>query len=125
MTTPEDLEINRAVRRIMVKHWIDLGRIAVRTSNARVSIHGKLQRVEGMKEPLLGPAVDGIFDELRRLRSVRNVNARFDNWINDSGRWRPAEQHDDARPAPTSMHKGRGRRPVKRRGLRADADTSP
>ena len=32
MITQTDLEINRAVRRIMVKHWIDLGCISVRTA---------------------------------------------------------------------------------------------
>jgi hypothetical protein len=31
-----DLDINRGVRRVLVKHWIDLGRISVRTTRGRV-----------------------------------------------------------------------------------------
>ena len=89
MSTPSDLEINRAVRRLFVRHWIDLGRISVRTVRGKVLIYGKLQRIEGRKERLHPASVDAMFYDMRHMKGVRSVGAHLDNWSNDGGRFRP------------------------------------
>lgn len=104
MNIQTDLDINRAIRRLLVKHWIDLGRISVRTTGGSVSIFGLLQRVEGRAEPLTPPTVEGMMYEIRRIDSVKAVRAHLDNWINDGGRWRQHERaslQDQQEDAPT------------------------
>jgi hypothetical protein len=104
MTVPaplNDMDINRLVRRILVKHWVDLGRLSVRSTRGHVMLHGRLQRLAGATGFLSGPAVDSMFYELRRQPGVGRVTAHFENWSCDGGLWRPLdEQRDDDRSAP-------------------------
>lgn len=105
MTQNSDLDINRAARRILVKHWIDLGRISVHTTRGRVAIYGVLRRIEGRLETLTGPVVDNIFRDLDTIKGVQIVRPHLDNWTNDGGRWRPCEQarhQDDDKATPSS-----------------------
>lgn len=83
-----DLDINRAVRRILIKHWIDLGRIAVRSTRGRLMIYGNLKRITGRDEPLGPPVVEAIFHDIQRINGVVAVGAHLDNWTNEGGRWR-------------------------------------
>ena len=88
MVTPNDLETNRGVRRILVKHWIDLGRLSVRTINGNVVLYGRLQRLTGSQGDLTSPILDAIFHEMKRVNGARRVTAHFENWSNDQGFWR-------------------------------------
>ncbi len=82
-----DLEINRSIRRIFVRHWIDLGRISIRTTNGSSFIHGSLQRIKGFKDDLSTPIVTAMFTDIRRLREVKHVRVELDNWIDSAGTW--------------------------------------
>jgi len=93
MSIQDDLDINRGVRRVLVKHWIDLGRLSVRSTQGRVLIRGRLLRIQGVKVALTTPIVEAMFAEIQRLRAVRNVTAHLDNWIKDGGRWREFERY--------------------------------
>lgn len=90
-----DLELSRSVRRVFIKHWVDLGRISVRCTSGRVHLFGTLQRIAGKEPELQANMMNAMFYELKRIRGVKAVNARFDNWILDSGKWRSSERHDD------------------------------
>ena len=77
MATQSDLDINRGVRRILVKHWIDLGRISVRSSQGRLLIRGSLLRIPGTTQELTTPIVDAIFYDIQRLRGVKHLTAHL------------------------------------------------
>lgn len=94
MTESYDLKLNCEVRRVLVKHYVDLGRIAVRSQKGRVTIFGHLQRVIGAQEPLTSPIVEVMFYEIGRLRLASKVNVRLDNWTVDGGRWKPMDRVD-------------------------------
>ena len=94
MPVSTDLDLSRAVRRLLVKHWIDLGRISVRCTSGRVHLYGRMQRVAGKVPDLQTKTLDNMFLEMRRISGVKAINARLENWINDSGHWRPFERHD-------------------------------
>jgi hypothetical protein len=83
-----DLDINRSVRKVMVKHWIDLGRIWVRCANGRVHIHGTLARITGVGEDLTPAIVSTMFDEIERLPGIKNIRVEIDNWIQSAGAWK-------------------------------------
>ncbi len=97
MTAGIELEVNRNIRRILVRHWIDLGRLSIRSSAAgRVSIYGSLQRIPGTKDRLAPPIVESIFNEIKRVRGVRMVIMDLKNWTSEAGRWRPSEKGEKA-----------------------------
>jgi len=92
MNNQSDLDTTRHVRRILVKHWIDLGRLSVRCDRGRILVRGLLQRIPGTQQELTTPLVDAIFYELGRIKGVSRVTPYLDNWSNEGGRWRPAHK---------------------------------
>lgn len=82
-----DLDINRAVRTVLVKHWIDLGRLSVRSTDGKLYIRGALSRIAGINEELTSAIVDAMFSEIKRIRNLRQVYPLLENWTNDSGSW--------------------------------------
>jgi hypothetical protein len=74
-----DLDINCRVRRVLVRHWIDLGKISVRTARCVVSLSGSLMRL-----PHIAPNADAatpstIFEEIKRIPDVRRLQLNLDN----------------------------------------------
>lgn len=84
-----DLDTNREIRRILVKHWIDLGRVAVRTAHNRVTIYGTLQHLPGTRDELRPEIVKTIFDDIKKIDGVMRVTAKLDNWSQDGTLWKP------------------------------------
>jgi len=82
-----DLDINRGVRSILVKHWIDLGRLSVRSTDGKVYVRGALTRIGGVSEDLSSAIVENIFSEIKRIREVKQIYPSLENWTNDSGSW--------------------------------------
>lgn len=89
--THVDLETNRKVRAVLVRHWVDLGRLSIRTQDGKLFIQGGLHRIVGVAEALTPPIVDTIFDDIRRIREVVRMTVLLENWSNESGRWLPSE----------------------------------
>ncbi|MBN1557208.1 MAG: hypothetical protein JW951_03580 [Lentisphaerae bacterium] len=92
MTGTGDLDICRAIRRLLVKHWIDLGQLSIRSTRGRVMLYGQLSRVDGAPTELSAPLVDAIFRELRRIDGVKTVRPHFQNWTQEiGGGWKRVE----------------------------------
>lgn len=86
-----DLEINSAVRRVLVRHWIDLGRISIRTQKGTVTVRGVLDKLPESDQPLTPQVVEGIFSDIRRIHGARRAIAQLDNWEQSSFGWRIRE----------------------------------
>jgi hypothetical protein len=92
MPSSSDLDINRAIRRIMVKHWVDLGRISIRTTGGRVLMRGLLRRIEGCAQAdFTSATVEAMFYEISRIKGIQRVTAHFENWLSEGGRWKLTE----------------------------------
>ncbi len=91
-----DLDINRRIRQVLVRHWIDLGSLSVRSSFGRVSIRGTLRRLEGYREELTPTLVDQMFLEIRRIPEIERLIIELDNWVNVSGQWKPLDKRERA-----------------------------
>ena len=85
-----DLEINCAVRKVLVRHWIDLGRISIRTSAGVTTLSGALDKLPKVDAPLTSSSVGEIIAEIKRASSVKRVQAVLSNWTEMDGMWRPA-----------------------------------
>ena len=75
----ERMEVYRSVRAILVRNYIDLGRLVIQISTGTVLLRGTLQRLMGAA-PLSPEAIQGMIQEIKRLRGVRRVITDFDNW---------------------------------------------
>ena len=71
----------RRMRAILVKHWIDLGRITFHVStNGVVAMNGALAKLPGTGE-LTPQSVGEMIGEIENLQHVMRVEAEFDNWL--------------------------------------------
>jgi hypothetical protein len=87
-----DLEINRDVRKVLVRHWIDLGKLSFRSTNGKLWVRGSLQRIAGVQEELTTALVDSIFTDIKRIRGVVSLSVELENWIQSLGKWLPLDR---------------------------------
>jgi hypothetical protein len=74
-----DLDINCRVRRVLVRHWIDLGKVTVRTARGVVSLSGSLLRLPHTAPEADATSPDNIFAEIKRIPDVRRLSLSLDN----------------------------------------------
>lgn len=92
----ERLAINRKVRRILVAHFVDIGRLAFTVYPGRILFRGSLVRMEGGPGDLTPNLVRTIFDAILSENSAINrISTQFDNWVQRGPRdWEPVSgQH--------------------------------
>jgi hypothetical protein len=99
MRPHSDLDICRDIRRVMVKHWIDLGRLSVRSTAGRVMLYGSLRRIEGAGSDLIPALVDAIMREVKHIQGVKIIRPHFENWTNEDGGWRPTQHAGAQEPS--------------------------
>lgn len=78
-----DMDINVAVRRVLVRHWIDLGRISVRTTRGVVWLSGSLLRIKNAGSELGNEEMLSIFQEMKNVHGVRRLHPQVLNWQGD------------------------------------------
>jgi hypothetical protein len=106
--TSPDLEINSAVRRVLVRHWIDLGRISIRAQKGRVTLRGILDKLPESDQTLTGAVLESMFGDIRRLHGVQRVNTELENWEQTSFGWRAREGEVTASDGSISGHSSGG-----------------
>jgi hypothetical protein len=84
-----DLEINCAVRKVLVRHWIDLGKISIRTIAGVTTLSGALDKLPKVDVPLTSSSVGEIIAEIRRAPSVKRVQTVLSNWTELDRMWKP------------------------------------
>ncbi|MCK5850974.1 MAG: hypothetical protein KAH23_08665 [Kiritimatiellae bacterium] len=104
----EDLKINREARKVLVKHWLDLGRLSIRTSLGKLIIRGFLERIRGVKEDLTPALVTEIFNRIKRINGVVRMTIDLDNWKNDEGLWVKVEKTNRGMISSSSTQAGGG-----------------
>ena len=87
----QDLKNNQSIRKVLVRHWVDLGRIHVFSAAGRVTIRGTLQLLRGVKHDMDGQLVENIFREIHHLKEIKWVNVELDNWVLIEGAWHKRE----------------------------------
>jgi hypothetical protein len=88
-----DFRINAAVRRVFIRHWLDLQLIDYRTTNCVVYITGKLRGKGARKgtkktDYAVNPAVvEAVEREIGRIRGVKRVHMKLEGWTRSGGKW--------------------------------------
>ena len=79
-----DLDINCRVRRVLVRHWIDLGKMSSRTTRCVVTLSGSLMRLPHINAEVDSATPAAILEEIRRIPDVRRIQINLDNWNGQS-----------------------------------------
>jgi hypothetical protein len=79
-----DLDINCRVRRVLVRHWIDLGKITARTARCVVTLSGSLMRLPHINSEVDKATPEVILEEIKRIPDVRRLQVNLDNWTGQS-----------------------------------------
>lgn len=87
-----DLEINRRVRKVLVRHWIDLGRIGIHSANGSLTLRGTITCLAGVSQELDASGLENIFREINRIENVKRVSTQFENWVEMDGTWKKVEK---------------------------------
>lgn len=103
---PSDLDITRQVRKVFVRHNINLGWITITCCRGNVQISGNLLLLPGTGGELTSPVLRTLFQEISRGPGVRRVSAELLNWTHNGflDAWTPKEgaaaQPGSDKPAP-------------------------
>lgn len=79
MDPVERMGIIRSVRALLVRNYIDLGRLVIQISPGTVHLRGNFQRLLGAS-PLSPEFLQSLIQDIRRIPGVRRVITDFDNW---------------------------------------------
>lgn len=88
-----DFRINAAVRRILIRHWLDLQLIDYRTTNCVVYIRGRFRGKGGRgrdkrKDYMINPSVvEAVEREIGRISGVKRVHMKLEGWTRSGGKW--------------------------------------
>jgi hypothetical protein len=85
------MELYRKTRSVLVRHWIDLGRLSVVVSPSSIRLHGMLCRLPGVKTRLTSQIIDAMLRELRQKTGHNRIITDFRNWREQGGAWIPIE----------------------------------
>ena len=72
--------INRQIRSVFVRHFIDLGFLTITTAGTTVRIRGVLKRLSGSQSVLTPAIVEEMFRQISKVQGVRSVLTEFENW---------------------------------------------
>jgi hypothetical protein len=87
----QDLKNNQSIRKVLVRHWIDLGRVNIYSRGGTATIRGTLQLLRGVKHELDAALVERIFREINRIREIKRVTVELENWAFIEGVWHKKE----------------------------------
>ena len=82
--TVSDLDTNHNVRKILVRHQIDLGWLSHYACRGTVYIQGELLLLPGVSSALTPLTVANLFDEIGGAVGVCNMIIELRNWHHDS-----------------------------------------
>ncbi len=106
----QDLKNNQDIRKVLVRHWIDLGRVGIYSRSGNVTIRGNMQLLRGVKHDLDSQLMENIFREINRIKEIKRVHVELDNWTFLEGAWHKrenakvrAKSYDDTRPGTYEM----------------------
>lgn len=84
----QDWEINCQVRSYLVKWWIDIKKLDIRTIGGVVYIKGAIRFKEGrLQENEESNAILHIEKDLRKMQGVKGVKLEFTNWAKCEDGW--------------------------------------
>jgi len=85
----DEFKINSRVRGIFARHWIDTSKLSIVSVKGIVYLGGQLRKIAGASSQIKinEDLLDKIDAEIRRLKDVKRVTYRLDDWRRDDGKF--------------------------------------
>jgi hypothetical protein len=88
MADASDTEITAAVRKVLVKHWVDVSRIRIRVTRGVLILTGTIDKIYGAEGgPVDRSFLSSLDQGLQAVKGLRRIRYQFGNWAKDGGEW--------------------------------------
>jgi hypothetical protein len=81
-------DVTQAVRRVLVKNWLDMGKIRIQVAGGTVIVRGRLMRARG-EDQVNELFIEQLEQQLRGTKGLKQLRFSLDDWEHDRGRWVP------------------------------------
>jgi hypothetical protein len=85
------VETTKAVRTILVKSWLDMGKIKIQVAGKTVIIRGRLTKSRADDDPVNGMFIEQLEQKISNLKEVKFIRWSLDDWKHERGQWRTKE----------------------------------
>jgi hypothetical protein len=80
-------DLTKAVRRVLVKNWLDMSKIRLQVAGATVIVRGRFCKNRD-DDPVNGLFLEQVEQSIRSTKGVRNVRWILEDWQQDRGQWK-------------------------------------
>ena len=84
---PDRLELTSAVRRVLVKNWIDMSKVRIQIAGATAIIRGTLEKIHS-GDPITGLLIEDLEQKIRGVKGIGQVRWQLEDWTAKGGTWR-------------------------------------
>ena len=93
--------MNLEIRRILVSHWVDLGRLSIHSLRSSVQIRGSMQKLAGTASELTPADMEVLYRKIKAVAGGWFVKMELDNWVLNeaSGSWESTAAREGRRAA--------------------------
>lgn len=83
-------DVMQAVRRVLIKNWLDMGKIRLQVAGSTVILRGVIRKSRG-EEPVNGLFLEQVEQQIRATKGVKQLRMHLEDWVFDRGEWRRKE----------------------------------
>ncbi len=88
MAEMNDKDIASAVRKVLVKNWVNVSQVRLRVTSGLLTLTGTINKVYGAEGGDVDPSfLSAIDNALQGVKGLRRVRFQFSNWTKDGGEW--------------------------------------
>jgi hypothetical protein len=82
-----EVDLTATVRRILIKNWIDMGRIRLQVAGKTVILRGEVRKSGEGHEPVNGLFIEELERQIQAAKGVRFVRWIIEGWKQEKGKW--------------------------------------
>jgi hypothetical protein len=86
------VDTTKSVRTILVKSWLDMGKVKIQVAGKTVIIRGRLVKGRSDDDPVNGLFIEQLEQKLMNIREVKFIRWALDDWKHERGQWRPKSE---------------------------------
>ena len=88
MAELNDKDVTIAVRKILVKNWVDIAKIRIRVTGGVAILTGTIGKTYAAEDATVDPKFLSSVDHgLQTVKGLRRIRFQFSNWTKDGGEW--------------------------------------
>jgi len=81
-----NVDLTKAVRTLLIKNWLDVGKIRLQVAGGNVLIRGRIAKSRA-EEPVTGLFIEHLEQAIRSTKGVKNLRWILEDWEFDRGKW--------------------------------------